>query len=57
MTDLSRSTAHRIISPAVAALCLAALRLGLQLEPNPALKLSTEVPPGPVDLPVKSNRI
>lgn len=36
---LSRSTSHRIVSPRVASLVLAALRLGLHLTPAPRLKL------------------
>lgn len=36
---LTRSTSHRIVSPKVACLVLAALRLGIHLEPAPRLKL------------------
>lgn len=36
---LTRSTAHRIVSPKVAALILAGLRLKLHIDPAPRLKL------------------
>lgn len=42
MTNVSRSTGRRLLSPQIAALCLAALRLKLHLEPPPRLSFTRD---------------